>query len=326
MATQALMFNVGTAQSAQLPALAGKSYVAGQVTTAGNGLNNMLFLTPVAEGGKSVALKIEGTRQAAEISSLVGKTITVGKSPTVIGGMSNWLVIKTGGGAAATAAAAGGAAATGKGAASATMMMELEGTRQAAQIKGLAGKSFTVIKSPMMGAKATGNWLFMKPAAGAAASSELVAMQIQNGTGSLSGLVGKTYTIGKAPMVTGNAAGNWIILQPAKATAAKAAVGGTAAAKSKAAISSTKAAKSATTAKSATAAKSGSSAIASKSSAIAASAGNGGGVIWNGTGWKLGLGLGLGAWGPVIAVGAVAATSVGVYNYLKNRAEDTEES
>ncbi|MBF0383212.1 MAG: hypothetical protein HQL69_19490 [Magnetococcales bacterium] len=322
MATQALMFNVGTAQSAQIPALAGKSYVVGQVTSAGAGLDNLLFLTPVAEGGKSVALKIEGTRQIAELSSLAGKTITVGKSPTVIGGMSNWLVVKTGGGATATAAA-GGAAAKGK--ASSTMMMKLEGARQAAEIKGVAGKSYTVIKSPMMGAKAS-NWLFMKPAAGAAASNELLALQIQNGTGNLSGLVGKTYTISKAPMVAGNATGNWILLQPAKATAAKAAVGGAAAAKSKAAISTTKAAKTTTAAKSATAAKSGSSALAGKSSAVSATAGNGGGLIWNGTGWKLGTGLGLGAWGPVILVGVVAATSVGVYNYLKNRAEDAEEA
>ncbi|MBF0193741.1 MAG: hypothetical protein HQL71_04245, partial [Magnetococcales bacterium] len=69
--------------------------------------------------------------------------------------------------------------------------------------------------------------------------------------------------------------------------------------------------------------KSGSTALAGKSSAVTATAGSGGGVIWNGTGWKLGLGLGLGAWGPVLAVGIVAATSVGAYNYLKNRAEES---
>ncbi|MBF0293039.1 MAG: hypothetical protein HQK86_12880 [Nitrospinae bacterium] len=41
-----------------------------------------------------------------------------------------------------------------------------------------------------------------------------------------------------------------------------------------------------------------------------------GGTIWTGSGWSLGLGLGLGAWGPVILAGIVGA---GIYGYMKSR-------
>ena len=50
----------------------------------------------------------------------------------------------------------------------------------------------------------------------------------------------------------------------------------------------------------------------------------GSGTIWSGTGMKLGWGLGLGSWGPVVLVGVVAAVGVGVYGYLKNRASGGE--
>jgi hypothetical protein len=322
MAIQTMMFNVGTVQSAQLSTLAGKSYVASKVSTTGTGLSKLLFLTPVAVGGKNVAVKLEGTRQIAEISSLAGKTITIGKSPTVIGATSNWLVVTTGsGGAATTGAAATGVALKGKVAASTPFLMELEGANQGAQLKALSGKSFTIIKSPIAGTKAQ-SFLFMKPAAGAAASNELVALQIQNGAGNLSGLIGKTFTIGKAPMVTGNAAGNWILLQPSTGAVAKSMTSVAAATKSKSAISSVKSTKSAASVKGAgTAAKSGTTAIAGKSS-VAGAAGSGGGVIWNGTGWKLGLGLGLGAWGPVVLVGALAGISYGLYGYIKSSGKE----
>lgn len=41
-----------------------------------------------------------------------------------------------------------------------------------------------------------------------------------------------------------------------------------------------------------------------------------GGTIWTGQGWSLGLGLGLGAWGPVILAGIIGA---GIYGYMKSR-------
>ncbi len=49
----------------------------------------------------------------------------------------------------------------------------------------------------------------------------------------------------------------------------------------------------------------------------------GGKTIWNG-GASLGLGLGLGAWGPVILVGAIAAIGVGVYTYMRRPSGDNE--
>lgn len=42
-----------------------------------------------------------------------------------------------------------------------------------------------------------------------------------------------------------------------------------------------------------------------------------GGTIWTGKGFSLGLGWGLGAWGPVLLAGGVAALGVGIYSYLK---------
>ncbi|MBF0359163.1 MAG: hypothetical protein HQL70_11205 [Magnetococcales bacterium] len=324
MATETMMFKIGAGQSAQLSGLAGKSYVASKVSTAGTGLSKMFFLTPVDAGGKSVGLKIEGTRQVAEMTSLAGKTITIGKSPTMIGATGNWLVVNTGSaGAATTGAAATGAALKGKAAASTPFLMELEGANQGAQLKAMSGKSFTVIKSPLGAANAK-SWLFMKPA-GAATSEKMVALQIQNGAGNFSGLVGKTFTVGKAPIVAGNGAGNWILLQPSTGAVAKTTASVAAASKSKGAISSVKAAKSATIAKEAgTVVKSGTTAIAGKSSTVAA-ASSGSGVIWNGTGWKLGLGLGLGGWGPVLLAGVVVASGVGIYSYLKQD-DDGEES
>jgi hypothetical protein len=336
MATQTVMFKIGATQSAQLPTLAGKSYVATKISSAGTGLGKLLFLTPVAAGGKSVALKLEGTRQIAEISGLVGKTVTVGNSPTVVGGMSSWLVLTPGSSGVATGAAVGGAAVKGKGAASTSMLMKLEGTRQAAQIPAMAGKSFTVIKSPVLGAKAS-NWLFLKPTAGAVKSQELVALQIQNGTGNLSGMVGKSYTLGKAPMVAGNGAGNWVLFQPANGAVAKATAGAAVATKTKAAASTAKVTKTKAAASTAKVTKTAKVAVTTKEAGVVAKSGatlgskstvaatsGSSGVVWNGTGWKLGLGLGLGGWGPVLMLGVLAATSVGAYSYLKRKNEDGE--
>ncbi|MEO5363723.1 MAG: hypothetical protein H7838_08880 [Magnetococcus sp. DMHC-8] len=60
------------------------------------------------------------------------------------------------------------------------------------------------------------------------------------------------------------------------------------------------------------------------STGVAAAAKSGGGTIWSGTGMKLGWGLGLGSWGPVVLLGVVAAAGVGIYGYLKNRAAGSE--
>ena len=56
----------------------------------------------------------------------------------------------------------------------------------------------------------------------------------------------------------------------------------------------------------------------------AAQVSSGSGTIWSGTGMKLGWGLGLGAWGPILLLGTVAAVGVGVYSYMKSRAAGGE--
>ncbi len=353
MAVETLMFKLeGMQQASEVSALAGKTFTVGKVTGAGNGLGNglakWLFLMPSGEtAGSTVALKIEGGRQAAQIAGLVGKTVTVGQTPTVVGGMSNWLVLNSGTGAASAAGAAGVAAKGGAG--SKLMLMQLEGAQQAAQMQTIAGKTFTVIPSPMVGGTAKG-WLFMKPLGGAGvAGKDLVALQVQGATqANLSGLVGKSFTLTKAPLATGNVTGTWIVLKPAGGAAAKgvATAGAAAAAKGGGAAvlppldgwEELGAAKAAGTTKVAAAKAAGTTqvaaAVASKpvatkalastgstgGSAVAAAAAKGG-TIWNGTGLSLGLGMGLGAWGPVLLVSLLAAAGYGTYRYYRSRQE-----
>lgn len=370
MAVETLMFKLeGVKQASQASALAGKTFTVGKVSAVGNGVGNglfkWLFLVPSGEAaGSTVALKIEGGRQAAQLAGLAGKTVTVGPSPTVIGGMSKWLVLNSGGGAAsagavgvAAAGKAGAAGVAAKGKIGSNMLlMQLEGTQQAAQMKVLSGKTFTVVKSPVVGGMAKG-WVFMKPAAGTAiAGKDLVALQIQNGTtANLSGMVGKSFSLYKAPLAAGNATGNWVILKPVGGVAAKSAAGAAAVAtKGKGlaglagfeelaatgkttGVAEVAAGKVPVAAKAATVGKttgttakpaavkalvgSGSTGSAAAATATAAKTG----TIWNGTGMSLGLGWGLGAWGPVMLAGLVAAVGYGAYQYYRNSREFDEE-
>ncbi|MEO5363058.1 MAG: hypothetical protein H7838_05480 [Magnetococcus sp. DMHC-8] len=350
MAVETLMFKLeGVKQATEVSSLVGKTFTVGKVTGAGNGLGNglfkWLFLVPSGEAaGNTVALKIEGGRQVAHLAGLTGKTVTVGHAPAVVGGVGNWLVLHSGAGAVATAGAVGTAGVVAKGDAGAKMLlMQLEGTQQTAQMKTLAGKTFTVIPSPMVGGNAKG-WLFMKPVGGAGvAGKDLVALQVQGGTqANLSGLIGKSFTLGKAPLATGNVAGSWIVLQPAGGAVAKgAATGAAVAAKGGGAFAlppldgweELGAVKGTGTAKVAAALQGGGVVSAAKPVAGKALAGTGsvgggavaaaakGGTIWNGTGMSLGLGMGLGPWGPVLLAGVLVAAGYGTYRYYRNRQE-----
>ena len=389
MAVETLMFKLeGLRQATQVSSLTGKTFTVGKVTTAGNGLgaglSKWLFLTPEGASGSTVALKIEGGRQAAQLAGLAGKTVTVGQSPTVIGGTGKWLVLSSGKGAATAAKVAAASATAAKASAGATgvaakgkvgtsmLLMQLEGTRQTAQMQLMSGKTFTVIKSPVLGGTAKG-WLFMKPASGVAvAGKDIMALQIQNGTaGNLSGMVGKSFTLFKAPMAAGNATGSWIIMQPAAGVVAKGAAGAAAVAakgataKGTVAAVTTKGTVAAATTKGTVAAATTKGTVAtgaaltgleevggvtgagtaksaalkggavSKPAAKALASSSGGssvvaaatksGTIWNGTGMSLGLGMGLGAWGPVMLVGLVAAVGYGAYQYYQNRQEFEED-
>lgn len=400
MAVETLMFKLeGIKQATQASALVGKTFTVGKVSSISTGINGLgkwLFLVPSGKtAGSTVALKIEGGRQAAQLAGLAGKTVTVGQSPTVIGATSKWLVLNSGKGAvvaagAGSVAAKGGAAAAAKGKIGSNMvLMQLEGTRQAAQMKVLSGKTFTVIKSPVVGGAAKG-WLFMKPAAGAV-GKDVVALSIQNGTaGNLSGMVGKSFTLLKAPMAAGNTTGSWVIFQPAGGAIAKGVAGGAAAvaAKGKGVAAATGKVAATGTGVAATgtgvagleelklggaaagetagkakvaalkggnttvaavkggnttvaAVKGGGSSVAAAKPAASkvvagsnAAAGSGAsakavaaktGTIWSGSGLSLGLGWGLGAWGPVMLASLVAAVGYGAYQYYRNRQEFEEE-
>ncbi|MEO5339576.1 MAG: hypothetical protein H7837_03515 [Magnetococcus sp. MYC-9] len=356
MAVETLMFKLeGVQQATEVSALVGKTFTVGKVTGVNNGLGNglfkWLFLVPSGDAaGSTVALKIEGGRQAAQLAGLAGKTVTVAQSPTILGGMSNWLVLNTGGGAAAVGGAGALGAAAKGGVGSKMMLVQLEGAQQATQIHALAGKSYTVIPSPMVGGTAKG-WLFMKPVGGAGvAGKDLVALQIQNGTqANLSSLIGKSFTLAKAPLATGNPTGTWILLKPVSGMAAKGATAGAVVAAKGGGVAAlppldgwedfgmakaTGTAKATAGGAKVAALQGGSVAAASKPAVAKSLVGSGsaggsavattavkGGTLWNGTGWSLGLGLGLGAWGPVLLTGLLAAVGYGTYRYYRNRQE-----
>jgi hypothetical protein len=330
----------GTTQAAQINAMAGKAYVVGKVTAAKEGLGSWLFLSPTGGAGTAggtTAIKLEGTRQMAQLMPMVGKTVVVGKSPAVAGGIGKWIVLQPTVGAAAKGAAVAGVGAAGMGAGKAAaasqldkmVMLKLEGGRQATQAAMLQGKTFTVV-NPMVAGKGVGKWIFLKPAGAGAGADSLVALKLSGGktAAAVPSLVGKTVTIGKAPMVAGSSAGKWLVLQPSIGAVGKAAAGAGTAGASKFVTVGATAGKSApamgTGIKGSIAAAAGKGAIgktAVTGAAVAAKSTAATGTIWTGTGLSLGLGLGLGAWGPAILLGAATA---GGYYYFGRKKKDVE--
>ncbi|MBF0423415.1 MAG: hypothetical protein HQL73_10530 [Magnetococcales bacterium] len=330
-ATEPILFAVeGARQVAQLGSMAGKTYMVGQAASVGTGVTgSWLFLQPVGEVGaaaakKTVAIKLEGARQMASLSGLAGKTVTVAKAPMTVGGACHWLALNP-------VSAAG--AATAPGTAAGLTMVKLEGARQAAQLTSMAGQSFTVIPSPLAGAKA-GDMMFLQPASG---SGKIIALKVQAnaGTATSSSLVGKSFVLGKTPVMAGKGGSVWLMFKPAGgAVLAKggacmtagglgAGMGGCPMAKMQTVALGTPPAGAAPLMKGGAAASAPAAALGKTGVGTAAKTA-GGGVIWKGTGTGLGLGLGLGPWGPAILLGAALA-GVGVYSYLKrNRAEDAD--
>ncbi|MBF0195546.1 MAG: hypothetical protein HQL71_13375 [Magnetococcales bacterium] len=321
MATsETLLFKLeGVQQAAQVAGLSGQTFTVGNISSTGNtGLAKMIFLEPTAVGAKgSVAIKIEGTRQIAQISSLTGKTVTVGATPATLGGTGKWLVLNTGKGAAvATGAGTGAAVAKGKSAAQ-LVLVKAEGGRQAVDTATLAGKTFTVMKPPMMGGVKTSNWVFLKPSTGTGIAGEKIVMfKVQGGVGttSVKSLVGKSFTVSKAPMAAGAAGPQWLAFKPVTSLAAKGTIATTAAVKGKAGVAVAKA----------QTGKVGASLAGNSAAAAHTAKAVGGGTIWNGTGMSLGLGIGLGAWGPVLALG-IAVASIGAFSYYKHNKKDEYE-
>ncbi len=102
------------------------------------------------------------------------------------------------------------------------VMAKIEGGAQAVQLKAMAGKSFTIGKITTAGT-GLGSWLFMAPEGSAGALGKgTIAVKLE-GTrqmAELTSLVGKSVTVGKAP-VTAAGAGHWLVLHPNAGLAAK---------------------------------------------------------------------------------------------------------
>ncbi|MBF0195765.1 MAG: hypothetical protein HQL71_14490 [Magnetococcales bacterium] len=335
-AAEAMIFKInGVNQTSQVAGLTGKTFTVGKVSAAGKtGLSKWLFLHPVAAGKQgSVALKIEGTNQISQLSGLAGKTVTVGQSPATVGGTGKFLLLNTGKGAAAAATGTGtGVAAAAKGSSASKMVLvKAENARQIATSKAFAGKSYTVMKPPMVAGAKTSNWMFLKPASGAGAAGEkIVAIKVQAaGTKSASTMVGKSFVVSKAPMAAGAAGPQWLAFKPvAGGMASKGAIASTVAMQGKCPLVATPVALNGNGAAAGAAAQNSiaqtGAATAGKAATTAQAAkAASAGTIWKGTGLSLGLGLGLGAWGPLLLVGA-AAFGVGVYGYMRNNPTDAE--
>lgn len=305
MAAEIIMAQVDAAtQTSQLLAMSGKTFTVGKVAAAGEGMRNILTLTPTGNAGGAVAIKLEGARQMTDLAVLSGKTVTIAKPSMIAGGASNWLAIQP---------VSAGAA---KASASSATLIKLEGTRQGMQAASLTGQKFTIAQ-PMMAGKGAGSTLFLQPAGG----GDLVALKMANAAPTVSSMVGKSVTIVKAPLIAGGKTGtSWLAIQPtAAATTAKLASGASVATATSVGSGTVQAKTIAmTTPLAPKAAVTAGSAV--KGSGMGLAAATKSGSIWKGTGAGLGLGLGLGIWGPVIVAGVGVAA---IYGYVRvNRSKE----
>lgn len=192
---------------------------------------------------------------------------------------------------------------------------------QALQFSAMTGKTFTVNKVVNSG---TGllKWVVLVPKGGAGAaggSAMVVKLDSARQAAEVSGLVGKTVTVGKIPTLVGATNSHWVLLQPVGGAGAAGAAG---AAKSVAGKSVV--AKSAVAGKS-IAAKSGlggaGAAAAGKSVGgkflLAQAAANGGPAAGGAT--LAGMAI------PLLAGGAAAAVIYGLYWYF-TRNKDQEDN
>ncbi|ABK44738.1 conserved hypothetical protein [Magnetococcus marinus MC-1] len=299
MLTEPTMLKIeGAKQMAKVATMAGKTYTVVPSSAGAMGLAKWITLTPVNAGAtSSVTIKLEGTRQMAAANNLAGKNVFIDPSPTLIGGQtSKFLVMTPVNNASAVSAAQLPEPST---------LVQLEGARQAAQVSKFIGKTVTVVPAPNV-AQANG-MVYFKPAGGQASVG--IKVQDANAMG-LSSMNGKSYTIAKAPMATGNVTGNWLLFKPtAQATATTSMVG----TEQMPPVPDVTALPQMQN-------------IALKTPIDPATATATGtavsGTIWNGGGMSLGLGLGLGVAGPVILGAALVGTGYGSWlAYKKYKAK-----
>ncbi|MEO5375208.1 MAG: hypothetical protein H7840_13180 [Alphaproteobacteria bacterium] len=335
--------------------LAEKSYTISEVGATGSGLGTFVSLAPV--GGATVAqqgavvLNLQGTQQLPHLTGLLGQSVTFGPVPTVVGGTGKYVAFYPSAGVMGNGLGAGGYL-YGHGSSSAmeshSAILKLGSSHSADHVLGHSGKAYTIVKTK--GVAGGGSKLYLVEACDAAHKvKDILVVNVQNGTRETATLVGKTFTIGKAPATAGGAAGKYILLKPATGVAGKAAAGtalasqgmagkgmaGKAAASAAPAGSTVTqgwwhhlfvkgvppAAQTATQTAAQTA--TGGAAMAATKTAAAATAGKSAaaatGTIWSGTGLNLGLGLGLGAAGPLVVLGLAVATAYGLGQYRKKQ-------
>lgn len=289
-------------QSGQVGAMAGQTATVSSVSA-----NTKLATLVPTDGGASVTVKLDATRQVAEMKALLGKTVMVGKSPAAMGGVGNWISLYP----AAAQVKAGTAA-------SQIIMLKVEGGMAAAQLPGLVGQSVTVAQPQVMAGTKAANMLYLKTAG---SNGGLMGLKVQS-LMQAKGLVGSTFMVMQSPVV-GGPVGKYLVLTPISATTAKVAAGTAIAAKfTPAAATVTKGAT--VTAAGAGAAGAGAAAVGGGGMMMAAganpiAAASAGSSILGAKGVALGLGIGAGAWGPVLLGIAGVAGVASLYAYYKQR-------
>jgi hypothetical protein len=279
-------------QSSQVAALAGQTATVSKVSAATN------LATLVPDGGQAaVTVKLDAARQVAEMKALLGKSVLVGKSPAALGGAGNWISLLP-------AAQAKAGAAAGQ-----IVMLQVEGGMAAAQLPGLVGQTVTVAQPQVAAGTQAANMLYLQ------SNGNLVGLKVQ-GAMQAKGVVGNSYMVMKSPVI-GGTVGKYVVLQPFSAMAGKAAAGGAIAAKFVPAAATT-APQAAAGAGLGMAAAGGLMSTGAGTVSPIAAAGAGSSML-GAKGVALGLGLGAGAWGPVVLGIAGLVGAVSVYSYVRRR-------
>ncbi len=308
------------AQASTVSALAGQTATVSKVSA----VTKLATLTPIASGQAPIVVKLDAARQVAEMQALVGKTVAIGKSPAALGGIGNWISLSP------VASAKAGGVAAGAVETSRMVMMKVDGIG-AAKLPALAGKTFTVAQPPVAAGTKAAGMLYLNPTGG----GDLVALTLQDALPQTGSLVGKTFTVAPSPAV-GGAGGKFLVLKPMSATVAKAG----------SAFSVKLVPAAATGASGATAAKAGGAfgvkfvpaATGAGGATTAAGAGSAAALVATGAGTvnpltaatagssilsakgiSLGLGLGLGAWGPVALGVAGIVGAATLYAWARRR-------
>ena len=292
-------------QANSVAALAGKTATVSKVSAT----TNLATLVP-SDGGAAVTIKLDAARQVAEMKAMMGKAVLVGKAPVTVGGVGNWISLYP-----AAASAKGAAGAT---AASQLVMLKVEGGMAAAQLPGLVGQTVTVAQPQVTAGTEAARMLYLKTGG---AKGSLVGLKVQNAL-QAKALLGNSYMVMQSPVV-GGTVGKYLVLTPVSAGAAKMAAGGAMAAKFTPAAM-TKGVAASGAAGGAAAAGGGAMLSAGAVASGPVAAANAGSSLLGAKGVSLGLGIGAGAWGPVVLGIVGVAGAMSLYAYYKQRRYSSE--